>query len=254
MKNLISFLFFVAYVLSGMAAEPIYRNPRVIPSFVELVQRIWVDGHFNLIEGAWSSTMSSIQRESDYFVVLSKNWDGARILKMDPIKTGPNGIIEAPNFTDIVSKKSYSLEYKTVGTPAGEEYYHYGVLNIGEDKYNVAVAYGDSLAHPAVLMTWGTGSDIFDVGVIADSFEEMVTADKAVSDSISIVRYTSESFPESNGNYLAVSTPKEYGQFKIRSSTDMINWSEYTAPPFGISGEIVIYKLPDTGSGFFTIE
>ncbi len=253
MKNLISFLFLVASVLSGMGAEPIYRNPRVSPSFGDLIQKMWVEDHFVIGEGEWSSTMSSIQKVPDYFVVWSSNKDGGRILKMDPFKTDSNGVVQPPKFTDVVTGESQVLPYQTYGASKDEEYYHYGVLTLGEDKYNVAVAYGDSLSHPGVMITWGTGSDIFDVGVIADSFEEASVADKVTENKVSMVKYY-EKGSSVNGTYLLVDSPKEFGQFTVKVSTDLITWSHYMTQPLAIMGETLIYKLPDTGSAFFSIE
>ncbi len=253
MKYLVSLFCFVASLVGSMGTEPIYRNPRVTPSFGELAQKMWVDGHFVINEGEWSSTMSSIQKTPDYFVVWSQNQDGGRILRMDPMKTDSNGVVQPPKFTDVVTGESQVLPYQTVDTPKSEEYYHYGVLTLGEDKYNVVVAYGDSMAHPAVMITWGTGSDIFDVGTIADSFEEMITADRITQNKLGVIKYN-EKGSSANGTYLLVDSPKEYGQFTVKVSTDLISWSKYITQPLAIMGETVIYKLPDTGSAFFTME
>lgn len=254
MRNLVCFLFLLVSTLSGITAEPVYRSVRVSTNFLAKVQEIWSKDHCIIVEGVWSNTNSAPEVKPDYFVVWSKNSDGGRILRMDPFKTDSNGVTQPPRFTDILSGESEVLPYKTVGSPGEEEYYHHGVLTIGNDQYNVAVAYGASLAHPAVLITWGTGSDIFDVGTVADTFEQVSISDKAITDKLSIKYYASKEIDQLNGTYLAVITPREYGQFTVKFSTDLTHWNVYDVPPLGIFGEIVIYKLPDTGSAFFSIE
>lgn len=254
MKNIIFVLALLGLVATSSKAESIIRIPRVS---VECGKRIASldTNHCVLTENRWSNPNSSIEKKPDYFVVGSiVKEDGARILQMNPFRTDSNGVEQPPNFTDIMTGETRILPYQTVDNrkSGGSDYYHHGVIAIGDDKYFVTVAYDGDVHHPVVSITWGKGSDILNPGDMLDSFE--VIATETVTEKKVMISRVSGQDGVPDGIYLFVDSPKAYGEFNLMESSDLGSWKKSDMIPYIIYGNSVIYKIGTEKAGFFKVE
>ncbi len=235
-------------------AESILRIPKVS---VECGKRIASLDTNQCVrtEGLWSNPSSSINKKPDYFVVGSVKEDGARILMMSPFKTDSNGVEQPPSFSDAVTGETKVLPYQTVDNrkDGGSDYYHHGVIAIGDDKYYVVVAYEGDMQHPVVSITWGKGSDILNPGDMMDSFE-VISTETVTEQKVTISKVAGQDgVPD--GVYLFVDSPKSYGEFKLMESSDLGSWKKSDMVPYIIYGDSVIYKIADIEkAGFFKVE
>jgi hypothetical protein len=255
MKN----IFIIALLLGLIStltikADSILRIPKVS---VECGKRISAmdTNHCVLTENTWSNPNSSIEKKPDYFVVGSVvREDGARILQMNPFRTDSNGVEQPPNFTDIMTGETRILPYQTVDNrkSGGSDYYHHGVIAIGDDKYFVTVAYDGDVHHPVVSITWGDGSSILNPGKMMDSFE--VIATETVTEQKVTISKVSKQDGVPDGVYLFVDSPKAYGEFNLMESSGLDHWTKSDMVPYIIYGNSVIYKIDIEKAGFFKVE
>ena len=235
-------------------AESILRIPRVSVEFGDRIASLNLDtNQCVLTEGLWSNPSSSINQNLDYFVVGSVKEDGARILQMNPFKTDSNGVEQPPSFTDTVTGETRVLPYQTVDDRKnGGDYYHHGILSLGDDKYYVVVAYEGDMQHPVVSITWGKGSDILNPGDMLDSFEVIAT-ETVTEQKVTISRVTGQDgVPD--GIYLFIDSPKAYGEFNLMESSDLGSWKKSDMVPYIIYGDSVIYKIDIEKASFFKVE
>ena len=204
------------------------------------------------VEGQWSNPDSSVNKKPDIFLVWSVKPDGARALHMGPFKTDPNGVEQPPRFTDTVTGEEKVLPYQTVDDRAiGGDYYHHGILRMGDDEYNVVVAYQDDMQHPIVAITWGKGSGLLNPGETIDVFEDVAT-ETVTEQRIGLERISGQDgVPD--GTYLFVESPKAFGEFTLMESTDLVQWNTSKLLPYVIYGNTVVYKITDK-TCFFKVE
>lgn len=253
MKNIFIIALLLSLIATSSKAESIIRIPRVSVEFGKLIASQDTN-HCVLTENRWSNPNSSIEKKPDYFVVGSiVREDGARILQMNPFRTDSNGVEQPPNFTDIMTGETRVLPYQTVDNrkSGGSDYYHHGVITIGEDKYYIVVAYDGDVHHPVVSITWGKGSDILNPGDMMDSFEVIAT-ETATEQKVTISKVSGQNgVPD--GVYLFVDSPKAYGEFNLMESSDLGSWTKSGMVPYIIYGSSVIYKIAEKSS-FFKVE
>lgn len=256
MKNTFILTIIISLVSTlTIKADSILRIPKVSVEFGERIASLNLDtNHCTLTEGQWSNPNSSILKKPDYFVVGSVvREDGARILQMNPFRTDANGVEQPPNFTDVVTGETRILPYQTVDNRknGGSDYYHHGIIAIGDDKYYVVVAYDGDMQHPVVMITWGKGSDILKPGDMVDSFEVIAT-ETVTEQKVTISKITNQDgVPD--GVYLFVDSPKAFGEFTLMESSDLDHWAKSGMLPYIIYGNSVIYKIIEKTS-FFKVE
>ncbi len=264
-------LSFVFQIFSE-ASEPVVRIPRVSEAFKtnilyykEIAQSQNYPLHFVGTEGEWSNSASSQQGNYDYFVIKTKSLAGGRILRLSPIPTGLDGIVSTPVFTDVLTGEKFSPTLKTEDhrtsvydyslTPEGlmKNLYSYGSFKIGSETFNVFIAYDGSTRYPTISITWGEGSDSFEVGTIIDTFEEFAVMDYAKKTSLEIkVIKNLDGIPD--GTYLFVDSPWEYTHIHVEKSNDFKTWNEMALKPFFIYGDITMYPVDSSGdSGIFRV-
>ena len=254
MKTIIFVLALLGLITTSSKADSILRIPKVSVEFGRRIASIDTN-HCVLTENTWSNPNSSILKKPDYFVVGSVKEDGARILQMNPFRTDSNGVEQPPNFTDIVTGETRILPYQTVDNrkSGGNDYYHHGIITIGDDKYYVVVAYDGDMQHPVVMITWGKGSDILKPGDMVDSFEVIAT-ETVTEQKVTISKVTGQDgVPD--GVYLFVDSPKSYGEFNLMESSNLNDWIKSELLPYIIYGNSVIYKIDNIEkAGFFKVE
>ncbi len=254
MKTIIFVLTLLSFITISSKADSILRIPKVSVEFGKRIASMDTN-HCVLTENTWSNPSSSIEKKPDYFVVRSiVKEDGARILQMNPFRTDSNGVEQPPRFTDIVTGEEKVLPYQTVDNrkDGGNDYYHHGILTLGDDKYYVVVAYDGDMQHPVVMITWGKGADILKPGDMVDSFEVIAT-ETVTEQKVTISRITNQDgVPD--GVYLFVDSPKSYGEFTLMESSDLNSWAKSQMLPYIIYGDTVIYKIDIEKAGFFKVE
>jgi len=247
--------FVLALILSLVCSVTgaIPRIPRVSEGFAKRMASLDTNNCVR-VEGQWSNPDSSVNKRPDIFLVWSVKPDGARALHMGPFKTDSNGVEQPPRFTDTVTGEEKVLPYQTVDDRAnGGDYYHHGILILGDDRYYVVVAYEGDMQHPIVSITWGKGSDLLNPGETIDVFEDVAT-ETITEQRVGLEKISGqEGVPD--GVYLFVDSPKPFGEFTLMESSNLNNsWKKSKITPYIIYGDSVIYKIDIEKIGFFKVE
>ncbi len=209
-------------------------------------------------EGTWSDYLSAQYGDYDYFSVAVTNGHGGTILKMSHFGLDAWGIPDPrTTFVDMLSGRSYPVtlvrhgeiilgEYTLDSDGFINEEWFEGELIVNGLTIHLLVFYFESPNQPSILLTWGDGSDLYNVGLVLDIFSGAMISPVLTNTTVFIEKYKGSEFFKP-GDYLDTKTLWPSVEVQYSTNLNHTNWIALTNHPYAIYGDTWSYYLGTNG-------